>query len=125
MSSDEVLRSIGFPGNYVGYKQLVSAMEIATENEDSILNIYHSIYEKVALSFGTNAKSVEKNIRTLLMVAWQKEFTVREYERIAGYPCTNRPSISEFLDVMSNYLRVYNSVIITGNRSESSVSVIL
>jgi uncharacterized protein (UPF0335 family) len=105
MTSDELLRKLGFPGNYSGYKQLVMAIERVEEDEDRILNVYHDVYDVIAGSTGAGAKSVEKNIRTLIKAAWRKEYTVRTFEEISGYPCPERPSTSEFLDVTSNYLR--------------------
>lgn len=106
MRSVDLVRKMGIPGNYAGHKQLILAVELAIENEDCILNMYRDIYAVVGDKFGASAVSVEKNIRTVLQAAWQRSnHTQRCFEEIAGYPCPHRPCTSEFLDIVSNYLR--------------------
>lgn len=105
MTVEELLRSLGIPGNYVGYKQLVLATQLAIEDEDRVLNMYNSIYETVAAEFGTSSKNVEKNIRTVIHFAWGKQYSRNQFSKIAGYPYIERPTASEFLDVVSNYSR--------------------
>lgn len=109
MTADELLRGIGIPGNYVGYKQLLYAVELVTEDEDRVLNVYRDVYTPVGERYHTSAANVEKNIRTVLQVAWQRgEFTQRQYGQIAGFNSPRRPAAGEFLDAVSNYLRCFN-----------------
>lgn len=106
MTAAELMREIGIPGNYVGYKQLLTAIDLVNEDEDRILNVYRDVYTPVGDKYHTSAANVEKNIRTVLQAAWQRSnFTQRRYEQIAGYDCPKRPATSEFLDVVSNHLR--------------------
>lgn len=106
MTAAELLREIGIPGNYVGYKQLLYAVELVTEDEDRVLNVYRDVYLPVGQRCNTSATNVEKNIRTVLQAAWQRgDFTRIRYGRIAGYNCPKRPAAGEFLDVVSDYLR--------------------
>lgn len=105
MTADELLRYLGFQGNYRGYKQLLFAVECVAEDEDSILNVYKCVYEVVGLRTNASAKSVEKNIRTIIKASWEKEHTRRQFEIISGYPYEEKPSTSEFLDIAADYLR--------------------
>lgn len=105
MTVEELLRSLGIPGNYVGFKQLVLATQLAVEDEDRILNMYNSIYETVAKEFGSSPKNVEKNIRMVIHSAWEKQYSRNQFSMLAGYPYMERPTASEFLDVVSNYSR--------------------
>ncbi|MCI2056022.1 MAG: sporulation initiation factor Spo0A C-terminal domain-containing protein [Oscillibacter sp.] len=111
MTADQLARELGIPGNYTGYRQLILAMELATEDENRILNIYRDIYGEIAQQNHTTARSVEKNIRTVLRAAWQRgPHTRRSYERIGGYSCMEKPVTSEFLDITSEYLRKNQSI---------------
>lgn len=106
MTVAELVRRLGIPGNYVGYRQLICAIELVTENEDCILNVYRDVYAIVGKKFHTSAVNIEKNIRTVLQAAWQRNnYTSQQFELIAGYSSITRPSTSEFLNVTSNYLR--------------------
>jgi len=106
MTGTELVRELGIPGNYAGYRELICAIELVAEDEDRILSVYREVYSVVGAKFNTSPFNVEKNIRTVLQVAWQRsDFTRRQYERLAGYECGARPFTSEFLDVAAAYLR--------------------
>lgn len=105
MTGEGLLRYLGVPGNYCGFKQLSMAIECVAENEYRILNIYHDIYEVIAENTGSTPKGVEKNIRTLISVSWQKEYFRIQFEAISGCPYPDKPLPSEFLDIVSNFMR--------------------
>lgn len=105
MSGADLLRELGIPGHYLGYRQLACALDLLAEKEERILNVYRDVYVVVGEHFHTTGGNVEKNIRTVLQAAWQRDYTRHQFERLAGYSSPNRPFASEFLDAVSAYLR--------------------
>lgn len=99
---DRVLLDLRVPSKYTGFRQLSRAVELSIQNEDCLLNINRNIYKVIAAEFNVEAKSIEKNIRTLLDAAWKRGCRER-YETITGYTYEVRPTVGEFLDTVSAY----------------------
>lgn len=99
-----LVRSLGIGGNYQGYRYLTLAISLCLEDEDYLLGVSKLLYPEIARTFQTTACSVERNLRTVVSVCWERGN--RELlESISLYPLINKPTTGEFLDIVTGYLR--------------------
>lgn len=98
-----ILRRLGICTTYKGYKAAVLAINLALEDENRLNSVTKGIYSEVARQLGSTATAVEKNLRTVVMRAWKLNPT--DLERMAGYHLEYAPSVSEFLDIIFNYIQ--------------------
>lgn len=98
-----LLYSIGITGNYIGFYQAASAIEIAIYNPQSLLMVTKGLYLEVAEQYGTDWKTVERNIRTVISVTWN--CSRRKLEMITGHPLSKKPTPAQFIAILSRYLQ--------------------
>ena len=103
MEIQAILRKLGICSTYRGYKAMVIALTLALEDEDRLNAITREIYAETARQLGSTPSAVEKNLRTVGMRAWDINRT--DLERMAGYRLEAMPSVSEFLDILFNYIQ--------------------
>ncbi len=95
---EQVLYSIGLMPNYKGYQQLVQALKIAAEKPESLTIVTKWLYPVVARKCGTNWQAVERNIRTMLKIAWRTN--PEKLEEWVGYPLEQKPKPAQFLALL-------------------------
>lgn len=98
-----ILRRLGVCSTYKGYKAAVIAVTLALEDEDRLSSITKDIYSETAKQLGSTPAAVEKNLRTVVKRAW--EINPGDLEKMAGYNLDTLPSVSEFLDILFNYIQ--------------------
>ena len=98
-----VLRRLGICSTYKGYKATVLALTLALEDENRLNSITKNIYSEVARQLGSTPSAVERNMRTVVQRAWK--INPADLERMAGYNIEYLPSVSEFLDILFNYIQ--------------------
>ncbi|HAX83378.1 MAG TPA: sporulation initiation factor Spo0A [Ruminococcaceae bacterium] len=98
-----VLRRLGICSTYKGYKATVLALTLALEDENRLNSITKNIYSEVARQLGSTPSAVERNMRTVVQRAWK--INPADLERMAGYHIEYLPSVSEFLDILFNYIQ--------------------
>ncbi|HAS37448.1 MAG TPA: sporulation initiation factor Spo0A [Ruminococcaceae bacterium] len=103
MEIQAILRKLGICSTYRGYKAMVIALTLALEDEDRLNAITREIYAETARQLDSTPSAVEKNLRTVVMRAWDINRT--DLERMAGYRLEAMPSVSEFLDILFNYIQ--------------------
>ena len=69
------------------------------EQEERLLLVTKHVYPDVAKAFGTNWKAVERNIRTISGIAWERSPSF--LEELARRPLTRSLTTAEFLSVLS------------------------
>lgn len=97
-----LLRSLGASPGYAGYVPATQALLFILEDETLLTSLTTRLYPKVAESCGISLPTVERNIRTLISVIWEKNPFL--FQIIAGYGMTARPSVGDFLAILSTYL---------------------
>lgn len=70
--TDDVLFRLGITPNYVGYKYLLSALEMALEDEDRLSCVSKEIWGPLEEEYHYKKKGIESGIRTLSNRAWLK-----------------------------------------------------
>lgn len=98
-----VLRRLGICSTYKGYKATILALTLALEDENRLNSITKNIYSEVARQLGSTPSAVERNMRTVVQRAWK--INPADLERMAGYHIEYLPSVSEFLDILFNYIQ--------------------
>ena len=103
MEIESILRRLGIVSTYKGYKAAVIAVGLALEDEDRLHSVTRDIYAETARQMGATPSAIEKNLRTVARRAWDVNRT--DLERMAGYRLFAPPSVSEFLDILFNYIQ--------------------
>ena len=98
-----ILRRLGVCTTYKGYKALVLAITLALEDENRLNSITREIYNEVAHQLDSTPSAIEKNLRTVVQRAWR--MNPKDLEKMAGYKLEYMPSVSEFLDILFNYIQ--------------------
>ena len=101
----KLVRSLGIGGNYQGYRYLLYALSLCLQNEDYLLSVSKLLYPEIAHTYQTSASSVERNLRTVVSVCWERGNRPL-LESISLCPLSSKPTIGEFLDILTEYLRV-------------------
>ena len=102
------VRSLGIGGNYQGYRYLTHALMLCLEDEDYLLGVSKLLYPEIARIYQTTASSVERNLRTVITVCWERGN--RELlQSMSMYPLLGKPTTGEFLDIITGYLKHENN----------------
>lgn len=99
----DTLRSLHISKNYKGYTQAIFALELALQDENRLLSVTKEIYMVVGEREGASWHTVERNLRTIVKRAWERNPEL--LEKMAGYQLPVPPKVSEFLDIVSGYLQ--------------------
>jgi two-component system response regulator (stage 0 sporulation protein A) len=100
MNSYDVLKKLGITPNYIGFHQALSAVELIRQNPDVLFLVTKQLYPSVAKEYGTTWKAVERNIRSVVSMAWERNpALVRE---LAGYPLDEKPRAAQFMAILAD-----------------------
>ena len=108
LNPERVLRMLGAQGTFVGFRYAVHMLNIIAEDEDYLLLVTKRLYPDTAKHFGVKPSSVERGLRTIIASCW-KHSNTQLFEVIAGHPVVAMPTNSEFLDMVSSYLKAINN----------------
>ena len=99
----DLLYCLGITAKYAGFFHASYAVLLAVEQPDRLLLVTKWLYPDVAKHYGTNWKAVERNIRTIVGVAWSLRPEV--LERFALHTLDRKPRAAQFLAILTAYLR--------------------
>ena len=102
-----LLYSIGITGNYIGFYQLASAVEIVLYTPQALLAVTKGLYSDVAKQYKTDWKTVERNIRTVISVAWS--CSPEKLEQMTGHPLSQKPTPAQFIAILSRHVHISDS----------------
>ena len=99
----DTLRELGIGKNYIPQKRTVVAIQLALENEDRLLRVKKGIYIPAAERCNCTWNAVERNIRMVVEKAWKvnRDGLVK----MAGYPMSDPPTASEFIEIMAYHIQ--------------------
>ena len=80
----QILRNLGISSSYNGFPQTAYAIQLAIDDSDRLRLITKHIYPDVASYYSTTWTAVERNIRTVVTVAWKNDPLL--LEELAGAP---------------------------------------
>lgn len=96
--------TLGIRPSYKGYHYLISSLEVALKDENALIFHTKSIFPSVAETYHTNARCVERDIRTIIDVCWNSPYR-KELLELSPYELTTAPTVGEFLDLLYWHLR--------------------
>lgn len=91
----ELLLRLGITPNYNGFFQTLLAVHLVLQDPSQLTCVTKSLYPQVACSYGTSWGTVERNIRTIISIAWDHNRPL--LEQLAHRPLKDKPSVSQFL----------------------------
>ena len=65
-----LLHRLGITPNYAGYFQTAQAVELCVEDPERLTLVTKLVYAEVGKRYGASWKTVERNIRTVSIIAW-------------------------------------------------------
>ena len=108
---ESLIRSLGIGATYRGYQYLNYGVRLCMNNEDYLLAISKLLYPQIAKEFHATSSSVERNIRTVVNICWNRGN--RSFlQKIALHPLHDKPTSGEFFDILVGHL----------NRKENEIS---
>ncbi len=98
-----LIRSLGIGANYRGYRYLSYGVKLCSYNEDYLLSISKLLYPEIAKEFQATSSSVERDLRTVVKVCWERG-NKAFLQEIALHPLQDRPTSGEFFDILVGHL---------------------
>lgn len=98
----QLIYSLGVSGNYKGFCQTTYAVVLAVQDPQYLLSVTKKLYPDVAKYFGTTWTAVERNIRTIVAIAWETDS--ERLSAIAGYSLSQKPNVAQFLSILTFYV---------------------
>lgn len=102
-----LLHGMGITENYVGFAQLLYALRLAQEKPERLASVTKELYPDVASVFHTSWRCVERNIRTVIEVAW--DLDPGRVSVLAEYPLLKRPRPTQFISLLLGRLKEMES----------------
>lgn len=99
-----LIRSLGIGSTYRGYRYLNYGVQLCLKNEDYLLSVSKLLYPQIAKHYNASCYSVERDIRTVVKVCWDRG-NKQLLQEIALRPLCSRPPSGEFLDILTAHLR--------------------
>ena len=99
----DALRELGIGQNHISQRRTVVAIQLSLENEDRLLRVKKGIYIPAAEQCNCTWGAVERNIRTVVEKAW--EINRDGLIKMAGYPLSEPPTASEFIEIMAYHIQ--------------------
>ena len=99
-----LLRSLGIGATYRGYRYLSYGIQLCLNDEDYLLSVSKLLYPQIAKHYNASCYSVERDIRTVIKVCWDRG-NKQLLQEIALRPLCTRPPSGEFIDILTAYLR--------------------
>ena len=92
---ERLIRRLGIGATYRGYRYLCYGVSLCLTDEEYLLSISKLLYPIIAKEFNTTLSSVERDIRTVVQVCWEKGNKAL-LQDIAYRPLYNKPTAGEF-----------------------------
>ena len=100
----DLLRYLMIPGTCQGFRLLETAINLALEDENRLLNVIEDLYPSVAEIHHATLNCVQKNMRMAIIAGW-KNGGDKQLEKLLGLPFRTRPVTKDFIDLLADYLR--------------------
>jgi len=99
VSIHNLLYRLGVTTNYTGFFHTSYSVYLAVHQRERLLLVTKWLYPEVAAHYKTTWRCVERNIRTVAEIAWQRNRPLLEKLAQRSLPC--RPTVSAFLAILS------------------------
>lgn len=109
----EFMLELGIPVHLRGYQFLRSAVEMCVEDMELVGSVTKLLYPDLARLYQTTDTKIERAIRNAIEVSWDRG-NCELFEELFGYcnsPDYTRPTNSEYIAVVADYIRLKNDLI--------------
>ena len=113
----DTLRELGAGRKRVTQRRTVVAIGLALEDEDRLLHVTKEIYHASAEICGCKWTAVERSIRLVVQRIWSDN--AEGLIQMAGYPLSEAPTASDFVEILSHYIRKHGAVEVQGSQKPS------
>ena len=96
-----LLLRLGITPNYAGFHQTVCAVELAVRTPRALTMVSKECYPAVAARCATTAQAVERNLRTVVRIAWASNPVL--LGELAGHPLGARPKPASFIAMLAGH----------------------
>lgn len=101
---EQALRRLKIPTKLDGLAYLTFAIAETIQKPENVRYITKELYPTVAKRHNTSASCVERGMRTAIQAAWKRGGR-ETLDEMAGYHLIERPTNSEFIALVANYIR--------------------
>ncbi|MCI8479110.1 MAG: sporulation protein [Oscillospiraceae bacterium] len=98
-----LLYSLGLSANYTGFYCIISAVEIASREPQSLTMVTKWLYPQIAKQRGTNWKAVERNIRSAIDIIWKRN--PLGLQQLSSCQMDSKPATAQFISLLMFYLQ--------------------
>lgn len=109
----DFMLELGIPAHLRGYQFLRSAVEMCVEDMELVGSVTKLLYPDLAKLYQTTDTKIERAIRNAIEVSWERG-NCELFEKLFGYcnsPEYTRPTNSEYIAVVADYIRLKNDLI--------------
>ena len=109
----DLMLELGIPAHLRGYQFLRSAIGMCVEDMELVGSVTKLLYPDLAKMYQTTDTKIERAIRNPIEVSWDRGNTDL-FEEMFGYSNTleyTRPTNSEYIAVVADYIRLKNNLI--------------
>lgn len=109
----DFMLELGIPAHLRGYQFLRSAVEMCVEDMELVGSVTKLLYPDLAKMYQTTDTKIERAIRNAIEVSWDRGNSDL-FEELFGYsntPGYTRPTNSEYIAVVADYIRLKNNLI--------------
>ena len=96
----DLLSNLGVTANYMGFFYAAYAICLVRDEPQKLALVTKRIYPDIAQKFGTSWQAVERNIRTAIDVAWNKNPQL--LSGLAHHPLQSKPTASQFISILAS-----------------------
>ena len=101
---ERLIRSLGIGATYRGYRYLCYGIDLCLSDEEYLLSISKLLYPTIAKEYNTTLSSVERDIRTVVQVCWEKG-NKSLLQNIALQTMYSKPTASDFFELVVAYIQ--------------------
>ena len=98
----DLLLRLGVTENYKGFRYAAYAAALCAPSQDRLLLVTKWLYPDVADHFGTSWTCVERDLRTVIAVAWDRNPAL--LADLAHCPLDSKPPCAQFIAIIARYL---------------------
>lgn len=103
-AASDLLRRLGVTENYKGFQYAAYAIALSAVDRNRLIQVTKQLYPDVAERFATNWSAVERNLRTVIAVAWKQNPSLLVH--LSQSPLPGKPPCAQFLSLLSRHLLI-------------------
>ena len=101
---EDTLNQLCIPPSLLGYQYLTHVIERVVVDPLRVKGLLTQVYPEVAEAYLTNAKAIERDVRTAICICWNRGGR-KALDEMACRHLTERPWATEFIAIVARYIR--------------------